>query len=151
MEIQRQHGRNYGTIDKLWQANAADYAAIQAALVVSEGVFTDAIIDDFFFAVEFEFEKGTWSQEQVNAAHGDYFEHSVSVSIRKYNDAVAAYVAHWWYKKVLCLVIDFQERTLLIGSDSEPMRFKSSKPKESGATAGVNTMVELTGLSRKPL
>lgn len=151
MDFQKQDGRNLGTISKLYISDYSNYSAIAAAVAAADGVVTDAIIADYFSKVDFEFEKGSWEQDQIESVHGDYWERMVNFTLRKYNSAVRAFIGHWWYRKVLAYVVDFQGNTLLIGSDSEFLKFKGSKPSEISVTTGASAVIKLYGLSRREL
>jgi hypothetical protein len=151
MEIQRQSGSNYGTIDRLYIAEASNYTTIMAAYIAAASVWTDQVLSDHFFAVKFPFEMGTWSEKQINGSHGDHFEQTVMVKLSQYNNDIRDFHKFWWHKQQIALVYDHQGNVILVGTDSEPLKYTGSKPSESRITQGSILRVELSRFSRIPL
>lgn len=144
MNHNRQEGNNYGGIKELWLAIASDYPTIKAAQGLDPSM-PQAVKDQFFHLVEFEFEQGSYQQDQLNGANGPYFRHTIKLTLARWNAATRAFNDFWYPKDLIALVYDFIGNELLVGSDQEPLDTRGKKPGKTKITQGSNLIINITG------
>lgn len=150
MNHQRQEGNNYGSVLKLYLAKAADYPSIKLAQGATE-TMPQAVIDQYFHLVEFEFEGCSYQQDQQPSTNGPFFRHTIKLTLARWNAQTRAFHSFWYQKKIIALVCDFMSNELLIGSDAEYLVLKGSKPGKLKITQGSNLVLNITGDTALPV